>query len=190
MRTVLTAAFAMLMLIAPTYARAAEWSIEAGTTWGVQGTPNDGGASASLSVLWPVHDRLSFGVTGYADDLGAQIGQLKDPAGNPIGAAEEEHRNVWGGGWRLDGFVGEKWGWLTTASTTWGYYRLQDDHRGQVTQALSSTGFSLGGAVQHRLGRRHSLGAVVRFHRMFNDVAGRYWNAGLAWSWGPEREAP
>ena len=106
----LSAAFAVLMLVAPAYADATDWAVELGSTWGVLGTPDDGGASASLAVLWPVHERLSFGVTGYADDLGAHIDQLRDPAGTPLGAAEEQHRNVWGAGWRMDGFLGARGG--------------------------------------------------------------------------------
>ena len=50
-----------------------------GTTFAVTGEPNDGGASFSVAAVWPVMDRVRFGVQLFADDVGSEITDLLDP---------------------------------------------------------------------------------------------------------------
>ncbi|HYM81103.1 MAG TPA: hypothetical protein VEY91_06795 [Candidatus Limnocylindria bacterium] len=159
-----------------------------GRTLGVLGAPDEGGFSLALAALWPAHSRARFGVMAFADDLGSRIGRLEDPNdGTDLGAVETIHRWTYGGGWRIDvGFPG-RWGWDPFASGTWGAYRLEDDHRGEVSRALSSIGFSLGAGVVRPVSGRAALGVGVRYHRVFNDVAGRYLSVAAQWRWGGSR---
>jgi hypothetical protein len=48
---------------------------------------------------------------------------------------------------------------------------------------VSSTGFSLAAGVQRRVAGGNSFGAVVRYHRLFNDVTGRYVSGAVEWGW-------
>jgi hypothetical protein len=158
---------------------------DVGSTLAVLGSPDEGGFSVALAALWPMRAGLRFGVTGFADDLGANIGRLRDPNdGTDLGAVETAHRWVYGGGWRVDAGLPDRWGWVPYASGTWGAYRLEDDHRGEVSRALSSIGFSLGGGVVRPVSGRAALGVGVRYHRLFNDVAGRYVSVAAQWRWG------
>src|SRR4029453_5911416 len=113
-------------------------------------------------------------VTGFADDLGTEIGRLSDPNDPSIdlGAVETAHRLVWGGawrlqarlgGWRLDPTMGAWHGWSPTASASWGVYRVHDDVRGEVVDAVSSTGFGLGLGAEHAFSPRHALGFGMRY---------------------------
>lgn len=173
-----------LGLCAPAGAGAAPTVLaDVGRTLGILGGIDEGGFSLGLSALWPIDERLRFGVVGFADDLGAKIGRLRDPNdGSDLGAVELEHRSALGGGWRMDAGLPGRWGWEPYASGTWGAYRVADDHRGDRTRTIGSAGFSLAGGVVRPFGRG-SVGAVFRYHRLFNDVAGRYWTAGAEWRW-------
>jgi hypothetical protein len=156
---------------------------DVGGTFGILGNVGDGGFSFSLSTLWPIGERYAFGIVGFADDLGSEIGPLLDPNdGTELGTVELAHRSVLGGAWRADAGLPGRWGWDPYASGTFGVYRVADDHRGERTNAVGSVGFSLAGGVTRPLGRG-SLGAVVRYHRLFNDVVGRYWSAAAEWRW-------
>ncbi len=69
------------------------------------------------------------------------------------------------------------------ASATWGFYRVTDDVRGDELDSVGSTGFSLAMGARRPLGRHFALGAVVRYHRLFNDRLGRLMSAGLDCAW-------
>jgi len=183
--------FALALILVPAVASAwpqPDIAASVGNTVAVLGTPNDGGMSIELAALWKIWDgggRVRFGGMALADDLGARIGRLRDPndATIDLGAVELDHRDVMGAAWRLDAVFGGPRSWQPFASGTWGYYRLADDHRGQDRETLGSTGFSLGGGILRPLGTRYALGVGVRYHRLFNDVAGRYVNVGAEWRW-------
>jgi hypothetical protein len=60
------------VLLAPGVAQARAWRPELsgslGGSFAVLGLPSGGGSSASLSAMWPVAPRLSFGVMLHGDD--------------------------------------------------------------------------------------------------------------------------
>jgi peptide/nickel transport system permease protein len=58
-----------------------------------------------------------------------------------------------------------------------------DDLRGKRLSSVGSAGFSLAAGVRWQLGRYVGLGAVVRYHRLFNDREGRFMSAGLDCAW-------
>jgi len=162
--------------------------VESGGTFAVLGDPNQGGLSAALSLLWPVDPGFggaSFGVTGFADDLGASLGPLTDPAqpGVVLGTTEVSHRWAWGVAWRMDAGLPARMGWTPVATGTWGFYHVADDHRGKVLAEVQSTGFSLGGGLRHAVLKGASMGVMVHYHRLFNDTAGRYASAGVEFGW-------
>jgi hypothetical protein len=156
-----------------------------GRSFAVLGVPSGGGASVSLAALWPVAPRLSFGVMLHGDDAGSTVDSLRDEQGQglPYGEIEQLHRAAWGASWRLDAEAPARFGMIPFASATWGYYRIVDDLRGEVLSSVGSTGFSLGAGARKPLGRHVMLGAVVRYHRMFNDLEGRFMSAGLDCAW-------
>lgn len=180
---------ATVMLLAPGFARAAAWrpELEAslGGTFGVRGTPNEGGPSGSLSALWPVAERLSFGVMLHADDAGSLVDSLRDAQGHglPYGKIEQLHRATWGASWRLDARLPARFGLAPSVSATWGYYRIRDDVRGTKRDEAGSVGVSLAAIVRRSFGRRLALGAGVRGHWLFNDFEDRFVSAALEGAW-------
>jgi hypothetical protein len=178
------AALAALLALSPGAALARP-GLEAtlGGTLAIEGAPDEGGWSVSLSPMWPLEERWSFGAMLFADDMGAEFGRLSDPNdGMDLGAAELGHAYVLGAAWRLDREWGSLLTWMPYASGTWGYYRVIDDLRGEVTQRAGSTGFSLGGGVRRAINDRNAIGASVRYHRLFNDRLGRYVGWAVDWS--------
>jgi hypothetical protein len=179
----------LAVLLVPGTARAAAWrpdvSASLGGTFAVLGVPSGGGSSASLSAMWPVTRRLSFGVTVHGDDAGSTVDSLRDAQGHGLsyGKVEQLHRAAWGASWRLDAAAAPWAGVTPYASATWGYYRVADDERGAPVSHVGSTGFSLGAGVRQPLGHHFALGAFVRYHRLFNDREGRFVSAGLDGTW-------
>ena len=173
------------VLLAPGVARAGAWRPELSGTLGksfaVLGEPSGGGSSASLAAMWPVASRLSFGVMLHGDDAGSTVDSLRDEQGQglPYGKIEQVHRAAWGASWRLDAAAPARFGVIPFASATWGYYRIVDDLRGDVISSVGSTGFSLAAGARWPIGPHFALGAVVRYHRLFNDLEGRFMSAGL-----------
>lgn len=163
-------------------------SATAGRTFAVSGTPNEGGVALALAALWPVGGPggapVRLGVALFADDMGDEIGQLRDPHdGTPLGAAALFHRQALGWAWRLDA-APRPWGrWQPYASGSWGYYRITDDVRGARTAEAGTTGFSVGGGLHFAAGKNLRVGAAARYHRLFEDRIGRYMDAGLDLAW-------
>jgi hypothetical protein len=178
-----------VVLLAPGVTRAGAWGPElsgsAGSSFAVLGTPQGGGASLSLSAMWPVVPRLSFGVMFHGDDAGSTVDSLRDAQGRgrAYGKIEQVHRAAWGASWRLDAAAPARLGVTPFASATWGYYRVTDDLRGDPVGSIGSTGFSLAAGARRPLGGHFALGAVVRYHRLFNDREGRFMSAGLECAW-------
>jgi hypothetical protein len=179
----------LLAVVWPGAGRAGDWRPQLagslGGTFAITGTPGEGGASVSLSALWPVAPRVRFGVMFHGDDAGSSIDSLRDGrgAGLSYGRLEQVHRAAWGASWRLDADA-PAWRSLTPfASGTWGLYRVGDDLRGTKLTDLSSAGYSLGAGLRQSLGPHIALGAIVRYHRLFNDHEGRFMSAGVEGSW-------
>ena len=156
-----------------------------GGSFAVLGLPSGGGSSASLAAMWPVTRRLAFGVMVHGDDAGSTVDSLRDEQGRGLvyGKIEQLHRAAWGVSWRFDAAAPARLGVTPFASATWGYYRVNDDVRGNELGSVGSTGFSLAGGARRLLGGHFALGAVVRYHRLFNDREGRFMSAGLDCAW-------
>jgi hypothetical protein len=155
-----------------------------GQTFGVLGDVNDGGASLSLAAMWNVEDRLDLGVMLTADDLGTNVVDLLDPNdGAYLGKTQGLHRAAYGGAWRLDAHLPAVGNWDPFASGTWGWSRLRDDANGNTKEQWGSTGFTLAAGMRHPIKSHATLGGVLRYHRLFNDTAGRFLSFGLEWSW-------
>lgn len=161
-----------------------------GTTTAVTGKPGDGGLSAAFSPMWPVSDRLRFGATVFADDMGSTLTQLHDPLTHvALGTVSELHRWVWGAGWRGDADVVRRGAWSASAIGTWSWQRIEDDVRGATNAAKSSVGFSLGGEIRRTATKAQSIGVAVRYNRMFwnhdsvYQPAQRYVTTAVEWRW-------
>lgn len=180
------AALLAILLAAPATAAPVVRGTVGGTS-AILGGVKDGGLSLSLAAQWPLEYRgLGFetGFAGFADDFGSELEDLTDPAtGGPAGQAEARHRAAYGAAYRLDALPFTGGAWEPFASGTWGIYRLRDDRLGDTLYEWSSTGWSLAAGVRRALRGRMTLGAEVRYHRMFNDRAGRYASAALEWGW-------
>ena len=180
---------AAVTLLAPGLARAVAWrpelSASLGGTFGVRGTPNEGGPAGALSALWPVAERLSFGVMLHAHDAGSLVDSLRNAQGHglPYGKIEQLHRAAWGASWRLDARLPARFGLDPFVSATWGYYRIRDDIRGTKSSEAGSGGLSLAAIVRRSFGRRLSAGAGVRCHWLFNDLEDRFVSATLEGAW-------
>ena len=190
-----------LALVGPAGAGAADWRPEVtgsvGGTLAVLGEPGGGGAAVDAGFLWPVQDGIAFGFGVLADDLGEDMGRLRDPKnGSDLGPVPARHRWAMAVVWRADVRPPERFGlksrlplglgWILHepfASGTWGYYRIADEARGEKVDDVGSIGFSLAAGLRGRIGRNLAVGPTVRYHRLFNDRAGRYVSAGLDWSW-------
>jgi hypothetical protein len=177
------------VLLVTGVAQAGTWRPELGAALGasyaVLGRPDGGGTSASLSAMWPVAPRVSFGVMFHGDDAGSTVDSLRDAQGRglPVGKIELSHRVAWGASWRLDAAAPARYGVTPFASATWGYYRIADDLRGRELGSTGSAGFSLGAGARRPFGSHVSLGVVARYHRLFNDREGRFMSAGLDCAW-------
>ena len=161
-----------------------------GGTFATTGTPDGGGLSSSLTMRWPVGERGAFGVRAFADDIGTQQGRLRDPNdGTDLGTTALTHRWSYGATWRGDYALhrGERWGGGVTGD--WGYWRIEDDSRGQLSSAVSAVGFVLGGSLDRTFGATNTGSLVLRYHRIFTDrdvapnLVGRYASAAIEWSW-------
>jgi hypothetical protein len=178
------AAAAWLAAAATVCAAPASLRLATGGTFAALGGVDESGASLGVSALWPLEERLEGGAFLFADDLGSLEGRLADPnSGEDLGAAERAHRAVWGAAWRLDARPLPAAAWEPWVSGTWGFHFVRDDVRGRTTGRMNSTGFSLAVGVRRALRGGAAAAGVVRYHRLFNDRAGRYLSTGVEWSW-------
>lgn len=161
-----------------------------GTTLGADGAPSGGGASAAFTPMWAFADRARFGVSLFADDIGSQLGQLYDPNNHTdLGTAAFAHRWTWGAAWRGDVDVARGRRWTMSASSTWGWWRIEDDQRGNTYAAASAVGLGLGGEVRRTVAPGQTLGVLVRWQRLFAERNAsyrrteHYASAALEWGW-------
>ena len=187
MRVAAATAAWMLALAAPLAAgpHLPELSLGLGTTAAVQGTLDSGGFAAWGAALWPVDGPWSFGFAGFVDDMGNSLVQAIRPGAPPVrlGTVEQRHRFVYGGSWRLDARLPGAARWQPTASAMWSVARVQDDARGVVLDGQSTTGLGLGLGLSRPILQRSTVGAVLRYHHLFNDRVDGYMSGGLEWGW-------
>jgi len=161
-----------------------------GGSFATTGTPDGGGLSSSLSVLWSVGERAGFGVRVFADDTGTQDGRLADPNdGTDLGSVALSHRWTYGASWRGDVTLYERESWSSGLTGDWGYWRIEDDVRGRITGASSAVGLALGGKLTRQVGAGNTAGLVLRYHRLFTDrdaapsLVDRYATVAFEWCW-------
>ncbi len=176
-------------------------SLDLGGTTAVSGTPNSGGFSAALSAMWPDDGPLALGLTVFADDMGAKLGQYTTgvliPRGGsagqdttvlvPNGTYESVHRFIYGAAWRLDAAFPPSRSWRPFATATWGYGRVQDDARGLIASAESATRFGIGAGLRRDVLHSSTLGVAVRYQRLADDRVHEYVSAALEWGWRFEK---
>ncbi|MBI5170311.1 MAG: hypothetical protein HZA61_12555 [Candidatus Eisenbacteria bacterium] len=191
--TVLSAALAALFLAAP--AGAARWIptdlvLDAGASFATTGDPNGGGASLRAVPLWRVTDRVSFGVEIFADDIGTEARDMIDANdGSSRGVVAQTHRWVYGGAWHADGDLYRGKRWKAGVSGSWGYWRVEDDVRGDLQAAFSGVGFGGSAHLRRSVSRSQDLGVAAGYARVFSDRSAEFdrvdryaWGA-LEWRW-------
>jgi opacity protein-like surface antigen len=152
-----------------------------GGTGAVRGTPNNGGASLALSLLWPLEDHFDAGLMTFVDDLGQTTGRLVVD-GTDLGPVAERHRQAVGVAWRIEGRLYGKH-YEPSAALTWGVYRSTDDVRGSRLGSRTSAGFGLGAGLARRLSDRHAAGLFVRYQQLSRGATHGYLSAAFEWRW-------
>ncbi len=190
MRRILPAAI-LAVLCAAEPARALpmpQFVASAGHTAAVSGEPSGSGVAIGAAFLWPLDGAFAFGFEGFADDLGTQIGRLRDPNDPSIdlGAVSKGHRWSLGAAWRVEAAMGRGGKWTPYALASFGYYRIQDDQLGRISQASSGTGGSLGFGLRRALKGGNAIGLLVRYHQPIDQRVDHYLTAAadLRWRWG------
>jgi len=166
-----------------------------GTTFAVTGTPDGGGAALSLSALWPVLERVRFGIQAYADDIGTELVELRDPNdGTPLGTSSDVHRWTYGAAWRAEADAWRLGRWKGGVTGALGLWRVEDDRRGETFAAGSAVGFRIGADARRPLGRGREIGVALHYHRLDqNDQTAwrrvdRYASAALELRWAGDGE--
>ncbi len=164
--------------------------LAAGKTFGVDGTPNAGGLSVAVSPLWRAGDRALFGGSVFFDDIGTASAELFDGAnGIDLGTIGDRHRMIYGLAWRGDYDLVQRRRWTAGLTGMAGWWRIQDDLRGDPVAAASAVGYSLGVGARRAMTPRHEVGIALRYQELTSDRrAGfrrvdHYATAGLEWRW-------
>ncbi|HEV2104777.1 MAG TPA: hypothetical protein VGU27_03545 [Candidatus Eisenbacteria bacterium] len=165
-------------------------TLAAGSTFAADAAPSGGGAAAALALLWPAGERFAFGVEGFADDIGTTTATLVDPNdGATLGTVAAAHRWTFGGAWRGDAALWTRARWQADARALWGVWRVQDDVRGAVRDAVTRVGFGGGLSLRHGFSGGRSLGVALDARRVFPGAHGgaawvsHYVTAALEWRW-------
>ena len=155
----------------------------------VDGVFDEGGFSMACSALWPA-DRLRFGLTLFADDLGSLTEERVDDSVTPpvpLGTFQVAHVAVAGALWRME-LDGPRVARLENfGRADWGLFRFRADEFGSQIDSESKLGWSLGGGVMVPLKTNHAFGLTVNFHRTFHEFFRDYMSAAAAWHWRPSR---
>ncbi len=188
-RGILAAALATLALAGSSHA-APRLEIGFGVTAASSDGPKRSGAAVTAAMLWEVVPGFEFGPMLFADDLGSRVGRLRDPNdGTDLGAVAEDHRGILGGAWRGDIALVRNERWDARAGATWGYYRLQDDRLGEIYNAVSAVGFSVGAGASRRLRPTAALGISVRWNQLLEERQDHYVRATVDLMWQPAAAA-
>ena len=142
-------------------------TLAAGRTFAVAGDPSGGGLSLAFTPTWAFHERARFGVMMFADDMGTNLVELTDPNdGTPLGTASDVHRWAWGGAWNGEYDALVRGPWIGSAAGSFGYWRIEDDRRGEDVHAGSALGLGLGVSVRRDIGGSRELGLAVRWQKL------------------------
>jgi hypothetical protein len=185
MRVATGVALALASLAAPASAvPRPDLVVSAGSTLAASGQPRGGGPAVALACLWPFEERYRMGVVFFGDDLGRRSGRLLDPNdGTDLGATETAHRDVYGGGWRMDAIAGRPGGWDPFATATWGIYREERDQQGFPIESRSAVGLGIGAGLALPLTERHGAALTVRAHRLTGGSSTAYVTIAGEWHW-------
>jgi hypothetical protein len=194
LRRALRALSLLVVLAGASAGRARAFSMPAldlsmGQSFGVDGTPNDGGLSVEFAPLWRAGARTRFGIAAFADDIGNSRQALANQ-GVDLGTVVSLHRMTWGYAWRADYDFVHRDKWAAGLTGVAGWWRIQDDIRGNNAQAASAVGGGLGLSARHTLTGRHEVGVSVRWRALTNDKSAEfqrvdhYATAALEWRWG------
>ncbi len=183
---------------------AAAWSVPAfdlavGQSFGIDGTPHEGGLAVAFSPLWRAGDHARFGATVFADDIGNQTEELFDRSRSDLGSPElgtvvSLHRMTWGLAWRGDWDVLRRGRWTGSLSGLGGWWRVQDDVRGTNLDAASAVGYALGASARRQVTGRHEVGVTLRWQQLTSDRhanyrrVDHYATAALDWRWSLETD--
>ena len=183
--TLLTAALVAIVASHATPSRAArpDIAVAAGRTAAVAGEPDEGGASLSLALLWPVEDHFRIGLMALADDLGQEHGRLLGPGGVDLGPVPGLHRAMMAGVWRMEAHLPAAGAYDPFLMATWGAYRVSDDLRGASTSKSVAAGFGLGLGLVRRLGGSQAAGITARYQQLSRGTAQRYLSVAVEWRW-------
>jgi hypothetical protein len=161
-----------------------------GSSFGANHEPSGGGYSAAASALWPAGGRARFGGMVFADDIGTKLAPLTDPHnGVDLGTTAQLHRMVWGIAWRGEGDLQVHEPFTLGASSTLGWWRVQDDRQGSIVRVASAVGGSLGVDVRWTTRGPYTAGLALRYHHLFNGShpaytrTTRYSTLSLEWRW-------
>lgn len=180
-----------LLVAASSASAATRWSVLAGTTFGVNGAPGQGGSAGSVAMSVPVEDGdWRFGLALTAADQGTARIALRDPNdGTLLGRVGDLHRWTyaleWFGTRRL---VGGR-GWASEAGLGFGWSRQQVDRRGTLADAVSGALLSARLDFTHPVANGQRLGLALGWHRALLRTAAdpgrstQWATAALAWHW-------
>lgn len=180
-----------LVVVATPVAAATRWSVLAGSTFGVNGSPGQGGAAGSLTATVPVEDGdWRFGVSLTAADQGTDLVELRDPNdGTLLGRVGDAHRWTYGLEWIGTRRLAGGRGWSSDGGLGFGWVRQSLDRRGSVNDAVSGAIVSARLDLTHPVAKGQRLGLALGWHRAMLRTAtdpGRstQWaTAAVAWHW-------
>ena len=155
----------------------------AGATAAVQGGPGAGGPSFSLSLMWPVDERVRFGVMAFTDDLGDRTGRLRDSQGADLGPISVLHQAARGAAGRAEAHMAGGRRYDAFALGTWGVYRVGDDVRGARVRRTNAGGLGLGVGVTRTVSATQTAGLTLRYQQLWRGVIQRYLSASVEWRW-------
>jgi hypothetical protein len=169
---------------------APEILVSIGSTFGVNGVPGSGGASAVAGMVWPVERRFTFGGTLFADDLGTGLEELHDPnTGTSLGTVGSTHRWAFGGEWRGDMRLHDSRSLRLLWGAGFGYARQVLESFGTTTDAVSGVTASTGLTFLYKASHGHAFGTTLGYRHQFVHLESdpnrstTWASATLDWRW-------
>ncbi len=179
------------VVVATPVAAATRWSVLAGSSFGVNGSPGQGGAAGSITATLPVEDGdWRFGLSLTAADQGTAIVELRDPNdGTLLGRVGDVHRWTYGLEWLGTRRIAGGRGWSSDGGLGFGWARQAIDRRGSVNDAVSGATISAYLDLTHPVVNGQRLGLALGWHRALLRTAAdpgrstQWATAALAWHW-------
>jgi hypothetical protein len=170
-----------------------EFTTSLGHSFGVLGAEaKKGGTALEVAALWPVREGWSAGVALWGGDTSSGTERVEDPVTfQDLGPVPGTSEYFAGAGWAMElrpgvfgrdstGAAGPLRGLVLAGNA--GVYRVGVAFGGEETHQ-QSFGFGLGIGWRFALGEHHQVGPALRYARVFDDQLGRFFSAGLDWTW-------